>query len=30
MQLVYVEGLVSASKEVFEHFVRRNSGSALV
>ena len=30
MQLVYVEGLVSAFKEAFEEFVRRNSGSALM
>ena len=28
MQLAYVEGWVSVFKEMFEQFVRRNSGSA--
>ena len=30
MQRVYVEGFALAVKEVFDQFVRRNSGSALV
>ena len=30
MQLVYVEGLVSAFKELFEQLVRRSSDSALM
>ena len=30
MQLAYVEGFVSVTKEMFERFVRRNSGSALM